>query len=82
MIEKYLISDYLKIQRFIKIGFMLQATHPKSKIYENFRTAIPRNKQNMFIAILLSFFVIHFANFIYSEMPNSGRGISGALSKI
>ena len=58
----YLISDYLKIQVFVKIGFMLQATHliiyhPKSKIYKNFWTAIPRNKQNMFIAILLSYFI-------------------------
>ena len=25
----------------------------------------------MFIAILLNFFVTHFANFIYSELPNS-----------
>ena len=25
------------------------------EIYEGFRAAIPRNKQNMFIAILLSF---------------------------
>ena len=34
------ISDYLKIQMFIKIGVMLQASQliiclPKSKIYEN-----------------------------------------------
>ena len=64
------------MQVFIKIGFMLQAAqliicHPKSKIYENFRTAIPRNKRNMFIAILLSFFITSLANFIYSELPNS-----------
>ena len=63
-------SDYLKIQVFIKIGAMLQAAqviicHPKSKIYENIRTAaIPRNEQNMFIAILLSFCITYFANFI------------------
>ena len=52
---------------------MLQATqliicHPKWKIYEKFQTAIPKNKQNMFIAFLLSFFMIYFANFIYSEL--------------
>ena len=87
IIEKCLISDYLKIQVFIKIGFMLQATHliichPNLKIYENFRTAISRNKQNKFIAILLSFFMIYFANFIYSGLPNSGRGIFRALSNI
>ena len=72
---------------FIKIGFMLQATHliichPKSKISENFGTAIPRNNQNMLIAILLSFFIIYFSNFIYSELPNPGTGIFRALSKI
>ena len=55
---------------------MLQATHltichPKLKIYYNFRAVIPTNKQNMFIAILLSFFITYFANFIYSELPNS-----------
>ena len=55
---------------------MLQATHliishPKSKIYKNFQTAIPRNKQNMFTAILLSFLITYFANSIYSELPNS-----------
>ena len=87
IIGKCLISGYLKIQVLIKIGFILQATHliichPKSKIYENFRTAIPRNKPNMFIAILLSFFIIYFANFIYSELLNSGRGIFRALSNI
>ena len=41
MIEKCLISDYLKIQVFIKIGFMLQASHliicdPKSKLFEHY----------------------------------------------
>ena len=41
-----------------------------SKI-ENFQIAISKNKQNMFIAILLGFFMIYFANFIYSELPNS-----------
>ena len=61
-IEKCLISDHLKIQVFLKTGFMLQATHllicdPKSKIYENFRKTIPRNNPNMFIAILLSFLI-------------------------
>ena len=86
-IENCLISDYLKIQVLIKIRFMLQATHliicrPKSRIDENFRTAISRNKQNMFIVILLSFFMIYFANFIYSELRNSGRGILRALSNI
>ena len=39
-------------------------------------------EQNMFIAILLSFFMIYFANFIYSELPNSGRGIFRALLNI
>ena len=87
IIEKCLISDYLKIQVFIKIGFMLQATHliichPELKIYENFLTAISRNKPNMFIAILLNFFIIYFTNFIYSELPNSGTGIFRALSNI
>ena len=75
------------VQVLIKIKFMLQATHliichPKWKIYENFQTAIPKNKQNMFIAILLSFFMIYFANFMYSELPNSSRGIFRALSNI
>ena len=42
---------------------MLQATqlliyYPKSKIFEQ------RNKRNMFIAILLSFLITYFANFI------------------
>ena len=85
--QMYLISDNLKIQVFIKIGFMLQTTHliicnPKLKIYKNFQTAIPRNKQNMVIAILLGFFIIYFANYIYSELLNSGRGIFRALSNI
>ena len=67
---------------------MLQATthliicHSKSKIFENFQTATPRNKQNMFIAILLSFFILCFANFIYSQLTKSGRGVFRALSKI
>ena len=39
------------------------------EIYEYLPT-ISRNKQNMFIAILLSFFITCFANFIYSELPN------------
>ena len=61
---------------FIKIEFILQAVqliicHPKSRIYENIQTVIPRNEQNMFIVILLSFFITYFANFIYSELPNS-----------
>ena len=34
------------------------------EIYEKFPTAIPRNKQNMFFAILLSFLITCFANFI------------------
>ena len=55
---------------------MLQATqliicNPKSKIYENFQTAILRNKQDMFTVILLSFLITYFANSIYSELPNS-----------
>ena len=55
---------------------MLQAAqliicHLKSKIYENFRKAIPGKKQNMFIAILLSFIITFFANLIYSELANS-----------
>ena len=29
------------------------------------------NKQNMIIAILFSFFLTYFADFIYSELPNS-----------
>ena len=54
---------------------MLQAAqliicHPKSKIYKTFPTAIPMNKRNMFITILLSFFITYFANFI-QELPNS-----------
>ena len=60
---------------FIKIGVVLQAAqliicHPKSKIYENFQTAIPKNKHNMFITILLSFFITYFTNSI-SELPSS-----------
>ena len=60
---------------FIKIGVMLQAVQliicdPKSKIDGNFWTAIPRNKRNMLIAILLIFFITYFANFIW-ELPNS-----------
>ena len=54
---------------------MLQAAeliicHPKLKIYESFWAAIPKNKRNMFIAILLSFFITYFANFI-QELPKS-----------
>ena len=46
-----------------KIGVMLQATqllicYPKSKNFEQ------RNKQNVFIATLLSFLTTYFANFI------------------
>ena len=36
----------------------------KIENYEKFWTAIPGNKRNMFIAILLSFFITYFANFI------------------
>ena len=89
IIEKCLISDYLKIQMFIKIGFMLQVVqliicHPKSKIYENLQTAIPGNKQNMFIAILLSFFITYLAKFRLFRIAvlSRGRGIFRALSKI
>ena len=35
----------------------------KIEVFENFRTAIPRNKRNMFIAIILSFFIAYFADF-------------------
>ena len=35
------------------------------EIYEIFRTAILRN--NLFVAILLSFFITYFANLIYSS---------------
>ena len=44
--------------------------HSKLKIQENFQTGIPRNKWNILIAILLSFFIKYFANFI-QELPNS-----------
>ena len=54
-IRECLISDYLKIH-----STHLIICHPKWKIYENFQTAIPKNKENMFIAILLSFFIIYF----------------------
>ena len=69
------ISDYLKIKVFIKGGVMLPAAkliicHPKSKIYEHFRRAIPRNKRNVFLAILLSVFITCFTSFI-KELPNS-----------
>ena len=43
----------------------------KMENLRNFRTAMPRNKQNMFIANFLSFFKTYFANFIYSELPSS-----------
>ena len=54
---------------------MLQAArlmicHPKSKSYENVRTAIPGNKRNMFLAILLSFLKTYFTSFI-EELPSS-----------
>ena len=54
---------------------MLQAAkliicQPKLKIYKNFQTAITGNQRNMFIVILLSFFITYFANFI-KELPNS-----------
>ena len=62
-------------------GHHLIICHPKSNIYRSFGTAIPRNKYNIIIAILLSFFRIYFADFIYLELPNSGRVIFRALSK-
>ena len=54
ILDKCLISDYLNMQVFIKIGFMLQVMlliicNPKLKIYENFWTSIPRNKQNILL---------------------------------
>ena len=56
---------------FLKIGVLLQAAqliifYPKSKIYENFRTAIPRNKRNMLISILLSFLIKYFTSVLQS----------------
>ena len=70
---------------FIQIGVMLQAAqliicHSKSKNFENFWTAIPRNKRNMFIAILLSFFITYFTSFILRLAKlNTSRDIFRAL---
>ena len=41
------------------------------EIYKIFQTFIHRNNQNMFIAIVLGFFITYFANFIDSELLNS-----------
>ena len=58
-------------ENFIKFSRMFSLWMFSLEIYEEFRTAIPSNKQNMFIAILLRFFITCFVNFIYSELPNS-----------
>ena len=42
----------------------------KIEYLQKYSKAIPRNKWNMINAILLSFFIIYFANFIW-ELPNS-----------
>ena len=53
-------------------GAQLKLCSQKQETFnENFLTAIPRNKRNMFIAILLSFFITYFANFIHKELSSS-----------
>ena len=42
--------------------------HPKSKICENFRTAISKNKRNILIAILLNFFIAYFLHSILNSI--------------
>ena len=52
--------------------------------YKNIQTAISKNKQDTFIAILLSFFIVCFDYFIFSELPNSIQAVaySGPYQRI
>ena len=63
-------ENFIKFSRMFSL-WMFSLWMFSLEIYEEFRTAIPSNKQNMFIAILLRFFITCFVNFIYSELPNS-----------
>ena len=67
---------------------MLQAAqliicNQKLKIYKNFRTTIPRNKQNMFITILLTSFITYFAiSFKNCQTQYRQKNIQGPIKDL